>query len=77
MTFLTNFRAILFKKRGFSVNFPHKMHPCVPSGRVLKLKSDANNHKWSCNMIKVNKQCLNDISDQFQSNIIRKTWIFG
>ena len=77
MTFLTNFKAILFEKRGFSVKLAPKKHPCVPSGRVPKLKSDANNQKWSCNMIEVNKQCLNDISDQFQSNIIRKTWIFG
>ena len=51
-------------------------------GEILKkvniqLNCDENSQKASYNMIKVGKLCLNDISDQFQSNIIQKTWIFG
>ena len=75
MTLLTNMRTILLENCGFLVKLGPKTHPGAPSGRGRKLKSDGN--KCSCNMIKVNKSHLNDISDESESRNTRKTWIFG
>ena len=77
MTFLTNFKAILFEKRGFSVKLAPKMHPVCPPGGS-KSKNVLNDQEGGdYNTHNVSKQCLNDISDEFQSNNIRKTWILG
>ena len=55
MTFLTNFRAILFEKSGFSVKLAQKMHLVCPPGKSENLKIDENVLKRSYNMIKVRK----------------------
>ena len=36
MTFLTNFKAILFEKRGFSVKLAPKKHPVCPLRQGFK-----------------------------------------
>ena len=76
MTFLTNSWTISFEKVDFQLNWPENA-PRVPPRGDSKSKNVLNDQGGYYNMHNVSKQCLNDISDEFQSNNIRKTWILG